>query len=241
MTRLICLDTETDSTDVFNGHIVTAFLGGMNASGFFDQTRDWLIDFGGEIPAEAIAVHGITNERMRAEGRKDVARAIAEIADIIRQECVRGDIPLVAYNASFDCSLLQTELIRYGLPTLDFDAMTIVDPLIIDKAIDKYRRGSRRLVDTAAHYGIPVEANAHDASADSLMAGRVALRLLEHPTVRRTRDLQSAQRRWKAEQSRSLQAYFRSAKNKNGADPTAVVDPSWPIRLPQTQPEGATA
>lgn len=56
----------------------------------------------------------------------------------------------------------------------------IFDPMILDRAFDKYRKGSRKLVDLAAFYGVPVADNAHDAEADCVMAGRVAVKLLGH-------------------------------------------------------------
>ena len=43
----------------------------------------------------------------------------------------------------------------------------IVDPLVIDRAVDRYRRGSRRLDAVAAHYGHD-PAQAHDARTDAI-------------------------------------------------------------------------
>lgn len=56
----------------------------------------------------------------------------------------------------------------------------IFDPMVFDRAVDKYRKGTRKLVDLCRVYGVPVEENAHDAEADCRMAGRVAIKLLGH-------------------------------------------------------------
>jgi DNA polymerase-3 subunit epsilon len=56
----------------------------------------------------------------------------------------------------------------------------IFDPMVLDRAFDKYRAGSRKLVDLAEFYGVPVRDDAHDAEADCIMAGQVAVKLLQH-------------------------------------------------------------
>lgn len=56
----------------------------------------------------------------------------------------------------------------------------IFDPMVLDRAFDKWRKGSRKLVDLAAFYGVPVELNAHDAEADCRMVGRVAAKIMTH-------------------------------------------------------------
>lgn len=224
---ILTLDTETDGVDVFNDHIITAFLGRMGASGRFEQKLDWLLNPGVEIPQGAIDVHGITNEHVQANGRTDIANALVEMWNIIRSECINGGRPLVAYNAPFDITLLIEESKRHGVAYLDMNQVNVIDPLVIDKGLDKYRKGSRKLVDVAPVYGVPVETNAHDAGADCLMAGRVALKQLA-----KSRDtlqqLQARQVAWKLEQATSLQEYLRRS------DPKAVVEPGWPVYGPRT-------
>lgn len=223
---ILTLDTETDGVDVFNCHIITAFVGRMSKDGYFDQQRDWLLNPGTEIPQGAIDVHGITNEHVREHGRTDIAVALQEIWNIIHAECVLKGRPLVAYNAPFDLTLLLEESKRHGVNPADITRINVLDPLVIDKGLNKYRKGSRKLVDVAPHYGVPVEANAHDAGADCLMAGRIALRQLAKVKDSIER-LQTRQIAWKLEQATSLQAYFRKT------DPTAVVESGWPVYAPR--------
>lgn len=186
--RLAVFDTETTGVDVEADRIVTAFVGIMDtATGEFVEKWSWLINPGIEIPKAASDVHGITTERATVEGidPKDAVYAMYQRLDIIR----RQDIAIVAMNASFDFTLLDREMMRHwpGVrPLFDTNdrgmaiSPVVFDPMVFDRAIDKYRKGSRKLVDLAAFYGVPVEQNAHDAEADCRMAGRVAIKLLEH-------------------------------------------------------------
>jgi DNA polymerase-3 subunit epsilon len=233
--RLLTFDTETTGVDVENDRIVTAFLGLMDETGNWAMTEHLLINPGIDIPAGATAVHGITTEYARDNGQPS-QDAIQTILDIIRVACMPAGAPLVIYNAPFDLSILHFEALRHGLTPLtaaELEQIVVIDPLVIDKGIDKYRKGSRKLVDAAAHYGVPVETNAHDAGADCLMTGRVALRLLQLPAIAgatnyANNNLQTRQRAWKAEQSASLQKYFRTKANP--PQPDAVVDGGWPVQ-----------
>jgi DNA polymerase-3 subunit epsilon len=101
----------------------------------------------------------------------------------------REGVPIVVMNAVFDFTLLDREMLRHWpemRPLVEPNDAGIIthpivfDPMVFDRAIDKYRPGSRKLVDLAAVYGVPVETNAHDAEADCRMAGRVAIKLLGH-------------------------------------------------------------
>ncbi len=82
----------------------------------------------------------------------------------------------------------------------------VIDPLVLDKALDRYRRGSRKLADVCAHYGITLD-NAHDASADTLAAIALARALARaYPQIARMtpQELHEFQVKAKAEQAASL-------------------------------------
>lgn len=42
----------------------------------------------------------------------------------------------------------------------------MIDPLVLDRAVDRYRRGKRKLVDLCAHYGVDETGTLHTADAD---------------------------------------------------------------------------
>lgn len=224
--RIGVFDLETSGVDVFEDRVVTAFVGLMDTStGEMVERKSFLLDPGVEIPEAASEVHGITTEKARSEGipAKDGVFKIMQALDIYD----RRGVPLVAYNAAFDFSMLYHEAVRYGYRP--FEPRTVIDPFIIDKVVDKWRKGKRTLTVTAAHYGIDIGENAHDAEADCVAAGKVACLLLskikQDPKVIHEKTIEYAR-----VGAVEFQAYLRSPKNKNGADPEAVVDGSWPIR-----------
>ncbi|MFG2333326.1 3'-5' exonuclease [Streptomyces sp. NPDC048604] len=227
---LVGFDLETTGTDPQEARIVTASVVGVEG-GRVAQQRDWLADPGIRIPEQASAIHGITSERAAAEGRP--GREVAEeLAEILTGYWNRG-VPVVAYNASFDLTLLEAELARHGLPSLR-DRLggaigPVIDPYTIDRSVDRYRRGKRTLEAVCAEYGVVLEA-AHQAAADALAAVRVAVAIAErHPAVAALApaELHERQISWYRERAEDFQAFLRRK-----GDPDAVVDPSWPLREP---------
>jgi len=178
--KCLALDTETSGVSVHKDRIVTATAAIVNPDGTVAFQRDWLIAVDIDIPAEATAVHGVTTEHAREHGLPtDVA--VKEIANSIRY-AVHSSMPVIAFNSVFDLSIINAECIRRGLGTLEEfcgrPIAPVVDPLCIDKHVDRYRPGSRKLDAVCAHYGVTLE-NAHTAAADAVAAVHVAQRLAE--------------------------------------------------------------
>ncbi|AXQ54019.1 MULTISPECIES: exonuclease domain-containing protein [Streptomyces] len=225
---LIGFDLETTGTDPREARIVTAAVIEV-ADGERRGHRTWLADPGIPIPAGATAVHGITDARAAAEGSPPdrVADAVAEALT----GYWRAGVPVVAYNAPFDLTLLAAELRRHRLPSLaerlgGAPVGPVIDPLTVDRAVDRYRKGSRRLSAVCAEYGVALE-DAHDASADALAAARLARAIaLRHPKVAALGPaaLHERQIAWAAERAADFQAYLRR-KGERGA----VVDGGWPL------------
>ena len=167
---LAVFDLETTGIEVDTCRIVTAHVGVLGASGEVIERREWIVDPGVEIPTAASLIHGVTTERARLEGRS-APTAVAEIVAALADVAGRG-LPIVAYNAAYDLTLLEREAIRYGLTPLPGPG-PVIDPLVIDKAVDRYRRGKRTLTAAAEHYGVALP-NAHYAVADAVAAGRVS-------------------------------------------------------------------
>lgn len=217
-------DLETTGVNVETARVVSAHVGVIDESGTIVRKRDWLVDPGVEIPEQATAVHGITTERARSEGLP-AGIAISEIVAELQRLFIHGT-PVVAYNAPYDFSVIDREARRYGVDPL-VSPSPIIDPLVIDKAVDKFRRGKRTLELTAAFYGVDL-ADAHDAGADAVAAGRVAQALARAYATElavEAVELHRLQVAWSREQAEDFQAYIRRVK-----DPAFTASGVWPLR-----------
>lgn len=226
---MIAFDLETTGIDVETARIVTASCIGVGPRGVVFR-KTWLADPGIEIPAEAAAIHGVTTEKARAEGEpaRDVVRAVA---DQIRIGWCAPATPLVIMNGSYDLTVLSRELARHG-----FDQLTIgpvLDPLVIDRAVDKYRKGSRKLDALAAHYGVRLD-KAHASDEDALAAARVVWRQARHPQYGKVLrlmtldEMQGWQATAHAAWAANYQDYLRTKADPR--QPDAAVDRDWPWR-----------
>lgn len=226
-------DVETTGVDVETDRIVTACIGIGAPKLASWHPREWLINPGIPIPDEAAAIHGITTEKARAEGADPVV-ALTEIRDAIAAAWRRGWV-LVGYNIAFDLTILDRELRRHELEPLNHIG-PVVDPLVIDKATDTYRKGSRKLVDVAAHYGIRLGQDAHNASSDAFAAMRLAFQLTQYLPIcpNNWRGTLDEAHRWQAEayteQRLSLAHYFRTKKGDPDTAAQIEADTEWPIR-----------
>lgn len=222
---LVSFDCETTGVDVETARIVTAAVVTINPIAGSVDTTEWLANPGVDIPNEAAAVHGITTEMARAEGRP-ADEVVGEIAGALYAGWRGAGATVVVYNASYDLSLLDRELLRHGYGGLELGP--VVDPLCCDKRYDRYRKGSRKLVDVARHYGIELsELDAHGAAADALAAARVAWKLArKYPQLGAMthQELWDAQVAWYREQAIGLAEHFR----RQGKD--EHVPTEWPIR-----------
>ncbi len=95
---LIGFDLETTGTDPREARIVTGAVIEVR-EGEPGGRREWLADPGVEIPADAVAVHGISSARAAAEG-EPADRVADAIADVLTGYWKAG-VPVVAYNAAF--------------------------------------------------------------------------------------------------------------------------------------------
>ncbi|MEU7471049.1 3'-5' exonuclease [Streptomyces sp. NPDC044984] len=228
---LIGFDLETTGTDPREARIVTGAVIEVRA-GEATGRREWLADPGVPIPEDAVAVHGISNERATAEG-SPAGQVADAIAGVLTAHWKKG-VPVVAYNAAFDLTLLSAELRRHGLPSLrdrlgGADPAPVIDPYTIDRSVDRYRRGKRNLEAVCAEYGVVLD-SAHDAAADALAAARLACAIADrHPKVAALGpvELHRRQIEWYAAWAADFQDFLR---RKGNAD--AVIDGIWPLREP---------
>jgi DNA polymerase-3 subunit epsilon len=253
---MLAFDLESTGVDVERDRIVTACTALLKPT----PTPPWdidvksrLIDPGVDIPAGATAVHGITTEFAQQHGEKPVT-ALDAIAGELALALTAG-VPVVGMNLAYDLTLLDRELRRHSLLTVDErlgrPIAPVLDIYVLDKAVDPYRRGSRRLTDLCATYRVRID-GAHDSTFDALASARVLYRIGQriHMPADQLRalyadrrnpdevveafrglrglgpmDLHRRQVLWRAEQQESLADYLRGL----GKDPSDV-DRHWPMR-----------
>lgn len=225
--RLAVFDTETTGVDPHEARIVTAFVGLIDARGDVERGTDWLADPGVEIPEQAAAVHGITTEMAQAEG-EPAAQVVAAVRAAI-EWIARHRVPLVVFNAPYDLTLLDAECRRHGLePVGPLLGEQVVDPLVIDKAVDRFRRGKRTLTAQAEAYGIEL-LDAHSAGDDAVASGQLAQGMArKFPDEVGSVPLDELHRRqaaWHDEQAADFEAYLRREK-----DPSYTAPRGWPVR-----------
>lgn len=222
-TQLAVFDLETTGLNLKQARIVTACVAELDATGAVVTATEWLADPEIEIPEVAASVHGITTEIARRDGRpaKDV---VAEVIAALQDFVTRG-IPVVAYNASYDFSILFYEALRHELEPVDAELL-VVDPLVIDKTLDRYRKGKRNLETSAAFFGIELD-NAHNATADAVAAGRIAQQLAKkYPKELGIAigELHKQQIEW----SHAIDASYETWRR--GTEPDYTAWRGWPIK-----------
>lgn len=230
MTRYVGFDIESTGIDPMTDRIVTFSIIAQDSN--MEQTLyEWTVNPGIEIPEGAAAVHGVTTEDAVRDGRPP-AEVLPEIVAVLNYELSFEDAILTAYNCPFDLTMLREEYKRHGIIPKDSTYVEdlvahvgIIDPLVIDKEVNKYRRGSRKLIDVAETHGFNLT-NAHNSTADVeatiYLAEKFMTMFEDKATVYELMELQATA---KAGQASSLSEYFK----KQGREDWEV-DGSWPIQ-----------
>jgi DNA polymerase-3 subunit epsilon len=185
-------DTETDGPVPTEARIITAAMV-LVTPGNPPNPMELMLQPERDIDPGAIAIHGITTERAREEGVMREA-GIAQIATTIA-ELAGPEIPLVGHNVCYDLTLLDREMRRTDIGRIGVMARTgfcfiqigadavgspfpVIDTYVLDKAVDRYRKGKRQLSFAAEHYGVPMEEGAaHGATADVFASLRIAYKI----------------------------------------------------------------
>ena len=226
---LICgFDLETTGLDPATDHIVQVGIDvslGSLGSPIPGMSYEHLVNPGVKI--ENSDIHDITDDMV--VGARTEAQAVEELVWFLRAMAV-ARIPVVAYNAVFDFTFSREVAGRHKIDWLSED-LIIIDPLVIDRKVDKWRKGSRRQGDVAELYEVHVDTDAlHSARYDAEIAVKILRRMAaKHSTVSwATQAFTVAQAEWAVEHQRSLQAYFtKSGKTDDDGKP-AVVQVGWP-------------
>lgn len=227
---LLGYDVESTGVDVTEDRIVTACIVRIDPGHRPAITR-YIVDPGIEIPEEATAVHGYTRQRAQAEATHTVEQMLFEITGRLAYSLGHG-VPVVAFNASYDLSLLEHENHRHHIDGLVSrlgvgGIQPVIDPFVIDKYADRYRKGGRKLADICQQYGV-THTGLHDAAADALAACRLWPRVMAKHARKfpgmTLPGLHQAQVGWRRTQMDGLREYFdRLGTVHDGCDP------GWPL------------
>src|SRR6516164_4454732 len=166
--REVVLDTETTGLDPLDGHrlvevgcveLINGIPSGQTFHVYFNPER--------AMPAEAFAVHGLSNEFLKDKP------FFAESADEL--VAFLGDAPLVIHNAAFDLGFLNAELERAGRNAITRERL--VDTLLIARR--KHPGGSNRLDDLCVRYAIDNSRRTkHGALLDAELLAEVYVELI---------------------------------------------------------------
>jgi len=150
---IVFFDLETTGINIGNDRIVEISILKIFPNGN-KESKTWLVNPEIEIPAEASAIHGITNEKVVTEPTfKELAATVNEMI---------ADADLAGFNSNrFDIPLLAEEFLRVGI---DFD---MNNRRAIDVQVIFHKKEQRTLSAGYKFYCDKVLEYAHSAEADT--------------------------------------------------------------------------
>ena len=231
---MVGFDLETTGVDPEAARVVSAALVWVDEAGaVLPASRGWLLDPAIDIPASATAVHGITTTVARNTGRP-AGIGIAEIRAALDGVAEAG-VPLVVFNAPYDLAVMAAEARRHRLlvRAAAGAGLVVLDPLVIDRGLDRYRKGPRTLAAMAAHYEQDAP-RPHTADGDAIAACLVARalgRTFPQLTALGGDQLLEAQRDWHRGFGRRRRAYLAATGRWRGS-----LDRDWPVRPEHRRP-----
>ncbi len=126
--RQVVLDTETTGLYADRGDRLIEFAGiEMKKRRLTMNNLHLFVHPQRDIPDEAVAVHGITLDRLEAENAPEFASVGRQIADFLR------GAELIIHNARFDVGFLNMEFARMGLPGVEELGCGVTDTLAMAK------------------------------------------------------------------------------------------------------------
>ncbi len=162
---IIFFDLETTGVNIATDRIVEISILKIFPNGN-KESNTWLVNPEIEIPAEATAVHGITNEKVVMEP------TFKELAPTINK--MIADCDLAGFNSNrFDIPLLAEELMRAGI---DFD---MNNRKAIDVQVIFHKKEQRTLSAGYQFYCGKNLEDAHSAEADTKATYEILLAQLE--------------------------------------------------------------
>lgn len=152
---VVFFDIEATGTDPLSDRIVELSLVRVLPGGGIEPPHTWRVDPQMRIPAEAIEVHGITNEAL--EGAPAFSDIASEVASLIEGTDLAGFAV-----GRFDVRILHAELVRAG-QNIDLTHTRVLDAQVI-----YHRREPRHLAAALQFYCGKELIDAHGAQADAI-------------------------------------------------------------------------
>ncbi len=111
--REIVLDTETTGMDPADGDKLVE-IGCVELENHLPTGRTYhqYINPERDVPAEAVAVHGLTQERLKSE--PTFGEVVGDFLDFLSD-----DSKLIIHNAEFDMKFINAEMAQFGFPSVD--------------------------------------------------------------------------------------------------------------------------
>jgi len=165
--REIVLDTETTGMDPADGHRLVE-IGCVELDNHLPTGRTFQCYFNPqrEVPADAVRVHGLTNEFLK--DKPIFTEKVQDFIDFI------GDAILVIHNAEFDMKFINHELKQCGFPPLSMKRVLDTIPI----AREKYPGQPASLDALCRRFKIDLEERKfHGALLDSQLLSEVYLEL----------------------------------------------------------------
>lgn len=175
---VLVFDLETTGVDV-EEDVPVSFSLVQYAYGHVVFESHQIIDPGRSIPDESIAIHHITDEIAKSFGIPLVS-ALTQLREALINASELGWIVL-GMNVSFDLTVVDRACKKYlgkGLLDTNYAAATL-DILILDRHLDRFRKGKRRLIDLATAYSVTTSEALHNSLVDSKVTLRVLLAMLD--------------------------------------------------------------
>ena len=167
--REIVFDTETTGMDPASGDKLVE-IGCVELENHMPTGRTYhqYINPERDVPAEAVAVHGLTQEKLKNE--PTFGEIVGDFLDFIGT-----DSKLIAHNAEFDVKFMNAELKTYGFPSLE--PKRIIDTLAM--ARKKFPGSPANLDALCRRFNVDNAGRTlHGALLDSELLAEVYLELL---------------------------------------------------------------
>ncbi len=232
--ELLAFDTESTGVNPETDRIVSASIVYRQES---VATISWLINPGVPV-GESQKIHGFSDEYLLDHGRQP-----KEVLPEIVNRLSTCDCPVIVFNAAFDMTLLDREMRRHNVcqERHGKEFHPIIDPFVIDRHTDKFRKGKRNLKAICEHYGIK-PFDHHQAGQDALAAMRLAWKLgsIHHELAdAHPNEVHEWQKGWYRIQAEGLRAFFTKTMNQSDHADDIIklqakindVNDEWPLRI----------